>query len=68
MESALTISPPVARARSSARADLPLAVGPAISQTGDSAAEALFLAGRLAHRVQIHQPAAPGLIFAEPIA
>src|SRR5579875_2377669 len=33
MESALTISPPTASARASARADLPLAVGPAISQT-----------------------------------
>ena len=32
MESALTISPPTARASRSARADLPLAVGPAISQ------------------------------------
>src|SRR5690349_18808652 len=33
MESALTISPPSRSARLSARADLPLAVGPAISQT-----------------------------------
>src|SRR6476659_5915465 len=32
MESALTISPPVASASRSASADLPLAVGPAISQ------------------------------------
>jgi phosphoserine phosphatase len=32
MESALTISPPVSRASRSASADLPLAVGPAISQ------------------------------------
>src|SRR5579871_2940172 len=32
MASALTISPPVSRASSSARADFPLAVGPAISQ------------------------------------
>jgi phosphoserine phosphatase len=32
MESALTISPPTASAKVSARADLPLAVGPAISQ------------------------------------
>src|ERR1700743_3144597 len=33
MESALTISPPIRSARASARPDLPLAVGPAISQT-----------------------------------
>src|SRR6185312_7841749 len=32
MESALTTSPPTASARRSASADLPLAVGPAISQ------------------------------------
>src|ERR1700722_15251401 len=40
MESAPTISPPIVRARRSASADLPLAVGPAISQMRGSEPEA----------------------------
>src|SRR5579875_2348267 len=46
MESALTTSPPSVSARRSARADLPLAVGPAISQTlGSMALFAVTLVG-----------------------
>src|SRR5579875_3354093 len=53
MESALTTSPPSVSARRSARADLPLAVGPAISQTlGPMALFAVTLVGPDAQAVE----------------